>query len=364
MFPRWVDSGETNKVALFVGLVAFAASAILVPGVRAIARRVNAVDHPGLGKVHSGATPYFGGVAIGLAAIIVPATMRGWQSDAAYILLAAAMVAVTGLVDDLRDISPYPRLAIEIAAAALAVHAGARVDLIPGWAGAIVSVVAIVIVTNSFNLLDNMDGCAGIVATATAGALLWAALLEGQVLVAALAAGIVGACLGFLLYNWHPASIFMGDAGSLFLGFLVAVAAMKLRAVNTTPFKSAVGVTLILALPLFDTTLVVISRTRNGRSILQGGKDHLSHRLHQRGLPIRWVASSLGAIAVVCASTGVLVMREVVTPIPALIAVAAAFAVALRPLLKMEVYTAGSSRQIAGRLGRTAAEAQGPISDS
>jgi UDP-GlcNAc:undecaprenyl-phosphate GlcNAc-1-phosphate transferase len=339
-----VREGRIGILAALSGGVAFFVAVALVPLVRHAAHRFQAVDQPGAGKMHHGATPYFGGVAIGFAALVIPPAFQGWSREAAYVLIAAAMVALTGLVDDLRDLHPYSRLSVEVLAALLAVKGGARVELFGGWRDVVITVVSIVIVTNSFNLLDNMDGVAGTIAVATSGALLVAALLERQVLVASLSAAIVGGCLGFLVYNWHPASIFMGDAGSLMLGFLISVTALKLRA-PTDRFRSIMAVVLILAVPLFDTSLVVISRVRSGRSILQGGKDHTSHRLHQLGLPIRWVAGALGVTAVVCAGSGVLVARGTLNPIVALLIALVVGAGTLLPFLRMRVYhTTDTSR--------------------
>ena len=341
-----VRQGRIGVLATLVGGAAFVLTLVLVPLVRSVAHRFDAVDHPDSGKMHHGATPYFGGVAIGFAALAIPPTLQGWSREAAYVLIAAAMVSLTGLVDDLRDLHPYSRLSIEVIASLLAIRGGARVQIFGGWLDVVITVVSIVIVTNSFNLLDNMDGVASTIAVATSGALLVAALLERQVLVASLSAAIVGGCLGFLLFNWHPASIFMGDAGSLMLGFLIAVTALKLRA-PTDHIRSVAAVLLILAVPLFDTSLVVISRTRSGRSILQGGKDHTSHRLNQLGLSIRWVAGTLGVTTVVCAGSGVLVARGVLNPILALAIALIVGNSTMLPMLRMRVYNAPDSTRSA-----------------
>ena len=157
----------------------------------------------------------------------------------------------------------------------------------------VVSVIALVVLTNSFNLLDNMDSAAGAIAATIATALAVTALLEGQILVGGLAVVVASASLGFLVYNWHPASIFMGDAGSLFLGFLLAVIALKLRT-GVGHFPSAVAAVLLVAPAVLDTTLVVISRVRSGRPIYIGGTDHSSHRLMLLGIGPRAVLAVSG----------------------------------------------------------------------
>jgi UDP-GlcNAc:undecaprenyl-phosphate GlcNAc-1-phosphate transferase len=223
------------------------------------------------------------------------------------------------------------------------VHAGARIQLFDNWLDVALTIAWLVVITNSFNLLDNMDGAAGSIATATAVALVVAAVLQEQVLVGALAAAVAGACAGFLVYNWHPATIFMGDAGSLLLGFLLAVISLKLRW-PAAHAGSITAVILIMFPAVFDTTLVVISRVRAGRSIMVGGTDHTSHRLHRLGMPIRWVAITLGLFAVTCASLGVLVGRELLHPAVAIVPVLLIAVAALVPLLRMPVYAAGAGR--------------------
>ncbi len=338
-----LDNASPVWTVIVLGSIAFVVALVGVPTVRRLAVRIGVLDKPAQGKMHTGATPYFGGLAIGLAALLIPSIFQDWTREAAYIGIAAIMVSLCGLVDDLRNLNPYARLGVEILAAALAVHAGARIALFDNWIDVVLTIVWLVVITNSFNLLDNMDGVAGTIATATAIALVVAAVLQDQILVGALAAAVAGGCLGFLVYNWHPASIFMGDAGSLLLGFLLAVISLKLRW-STPHFESITAVVLIMAPAVFDTSLVVVSRKRSGRSIMVGGTDHTSHRLHRLGLPIRWVAFSLGLVAVACASLGVLVGRGVVPPLMAIIPVLVLSVAIFVPLLRMPVYSVGAGR--------------------
>ena len=229
------------------------------------------------------------------------------------ILAAAALVAVTGLFDDLRTVHPGMRLLVEACAAGAAAAAGAHVQIFDNPLDYVITVVWIVVITNAFNLLDNMDAAAGSIATVIAGALAVTALIEGQRLVGGMAVIIAAACLAFLLYNWYPARIFMGDAGSLFLGFVLAVIALKLR----TPVPqgaSIVALVLLVGPAVFDTTLVVISRVSNGRRIFIGGTDHTSHRLMLLGVPRAGVTAILvGGTAISC-TLGVLVAEGVVSP--------------------------------------------------
>ena len=211
------------------GAATFVIVAALVPLVRRFAIARGITDNPEQGKAHASPTPYLGGVAIALGAVVCSLALPGWKGQAGAIVAAAVLVAVTGLFDDIRTVKPSLRLLVEATAAAVAVAAGAQVHLFGGPIDDVITVVWIVVITNSFNLLDNMDAAAGSIATTIAIALAVAALLEGQMIVGGLAVVVASACLAFLIYNWHPARIFMGDAGSLFLGYLLAVVALELR---------------------------------------------------------------------------------------------------------------------------------------
>ncbi len=340
---------------VIAGGITFVVVALLVPLARHIALRQGITDNPAPGKSHRSPTPYLGGVAIALGAMTCSVVLPGWESQAAVILAAAALVAVIGLFDDIRTVRPSLRLLVEASAAGAAAAAGAHIQLFDNPLDYVITVVWIVVITNSFNLLDNMDAAAGSIATVIAGALAITALAEGQVLVGGMAVVVAAACMAFLLYNWHPARIFMGDAGSLFLGFLLAVIALKLR----TPVPhgaSIIAVILLVGPAVFDTTLVVISRVSHGRPIYVGGTDHTSHRLVLLGVPrIGVTAVLVGGTAASCA-LGILVAEGVVSPWIALpVALVPALA-ALVYLLRMGVY----SNDGGGRGQLTVRAAQGP----
>lgn len=239
--------------------------------------------------------PYFGGLAIvaAFSALSVVAALlagTGHVLDQLAVLLGVGLVlAVMGLIDDLRGgISPWLRLVIELAAGVVVYTSGSGVDIagIPDPVNVVLTVVWVVGITNAFNLLDNMDGLSAGIAALAGGTFALIAGLNGQYLVAGLAAGVAGCAVGFLRHNFYPAKIYMGDAGSLFLGFLLAVLGLKLQ-LTASPQIVAVFVPIfVLGLPIFDTTLVVWQRLRHGRSPMQGGRDHSSHRLVWIGLPV------------------------------------------------------------------------------
>ena len=305
-------ANDWRLLALVVGT--FCGVVLLTPVLRRLALDRGITDRPAHNKFHETATPYLGGVAIAACVLAGSSFLPHWKLEALVILIAALLVACVGLIDDMRTLGPLPRVAVEFVAASIVFFAGARVDLGGDVVSYILTVGWLVVLTNAFNLLDNMDGCAGVVATVTATALAVAALLQCQVLVGGLAVLVAGTCVGFLVHNWHPARparIFMGDAGSLFLGFLLSTIALKLRFPGSR-FSGVVAVILLAAPALFDTTLVVLSRVRARRQILLGGTDHTSHRLRIMGVSPAVVPVVLATATGICVTLGILVGRELV----------------------------------------------------
>jgi UDP-GlcNAc:undecaprenyl-phosphate GlcNAc-1-phosphate transferase len=328
------------------GVLAFVLVVALVPLCRRFALARGICDAPEPGKVHRDPTPYLGGVSIAVSAVLCALLLPGWEGeaeDAALILMAACIVSLAGLLDDVRRLGPMPRLLVELGAALVAVSAGARIQVFGEQVDVVLSVIALVVLTNSFNLLDNMDSAAGAIAATIATALAVTALLQGQILVGGLAVVVASASLGFLVYNWHPASIFMGDAGSLFLGFLLAVIALKLRT-GVGHFPSAVAAVLLVAPAVLDTALVVISRVRSRRPIYIGGTDHSSHRLMLLGIGPRLVLAVLVLATAFSASIGVLVSQGLVHPVLGALVVFVPGAVALVALLRVGRYGPSGGR--------------------
>jgi UDP-GlcNAc:undecaprenyl-phosphate GlcNAc-1-phosphate transferase len=253
------------------------------PVVRRIALRLGVIDQPNARKIHVNPIPLLGGVAI-YGAFIAALLLFGNRfrlNELASILIGASLVSFLGVWDDRRGLSPLLKLAGQLVAASILVLTGVHVGTFPWEALNIaLTLVWVVVVTNAMNLLDNMDGLSGGIGAIAAIFFLLLAAMNDQYLVGALSAALVGACLGFLVYNFNPASIFMGDAGSLFLGFILAAVAIKLRFPEGIQIVTWMVPVLILGLPLFDTALVIVSRLRRGfNPLTTPGKDHVSHRL-------------------------------------------------------------------------------------
>jgi UDP-GlcNAc:undecaprenyl-phosphate GlcNAc-1-phosphate transferase len=268
---------------LLILLSALLLASGVTPIVRLAAHRFGIMDHPNARKQHVVATPLLGGLAIYLACILALVLLgdRFYVNQVAGIALGATLCSFMGLWDDRRGLSPWVKLAGQFLAAGILVLTGLRISFLPWeWLNTTATLIWVVLITNAMNLLDNMDGLSGGIACIAAVFFLLFAAMSKQYFVGALAAAIVGACLGFLFYNFNPASIFMGDTGSLFLGFTLAALAIKLRFPSNSAFVTWMVPPLVLAVPIFDTTLVIISRLRRQLNPLTTpGKDHLSHRL-------------------------------------------------------------------------------------
>ena len=279
---------------------------VLTPRMMQLAFRRNLLDHPGEHKSHDTAVPYLGGVAITISfALMVIVISLVWPPNSGLgellvVLAAAVFLALVGLVDDVRQVSPLWRIVAEVAAAIAIWSAGTGVIVTtsePVNMG--LTVLWFVGITNAFNLLDNMDGLATGIAAIASLTTFAIATTNGQFLVAGLAVGLAGCTVGFLRHNFHPARIYMGDGGSLFIGFLVAYLCIKLRFQGGRLLSGLVPV-LVCSVAIFDTTLVTVSRLATGRSPFLGGQDHTSHRLVHLGLPVPIAVGTiyLGAIGI------------------------------------------------------------------
>lgn len=330
-------------VAAVAGLGALLVAALLTEPLRRLALRHGYTDQPNARKAHKHPTPYLGGVAVALATLAcagvpVLAVPEG-GGTAGVLLVGAALVAVLGLVDDLRQLSIRCRLGFEAAAALAVVLWCGHPQVFGGWPDVLLAVGWVLFTTNAFNLLDNMDGVVSTVTAITAGFLCGAALLAGLTGTAAVMAALAGACAGFLLHNWHPARIFLGDAGSLFVGFLVSSATLTLHQGTVAAPSGYTGPLLITLVVTVDTGLVMVARRRAGRPLLQGGKDHIAHRLHRLGLTVSQVALFIGAFAALTCLAAMLVMHRAFPGTVVLIAVVTVTAAAWALLLRVPVYS-------------------------
>ena len=274
-------------------LIALSASLVGTARMRTLAYRLGFMDEPDNRKTQERAVPLLGGVALvgGVVLAVLLASLAYYgrvPGTVAGVLFAGALVAVVGLLDDRYELSAGIKLVVQLLAVLVLLSFGIGVQLpLPAAANYAITFLWVVGISNAINFLDNMDGLSAGVSTVAVSFILLMAVVNEQVLVAALSAALLGACLGFLRYNFPPASIYMGDAGSLSLGFLLAVAAMQLRFPENSNFVTWMVPLFILGIPIFDMTLVVFSRLRRGVSPNTAGHDHVSHRLVARGFSVR-----------------------------------------------------------------------------
>ncbi len=293
-------------------VVSLVLSLALTPAVRAAARRFGMVAKPKADRWHKQPTAMMGGVAIFLAVVVayiafIPRTQSGWV-----VLFASTFLFVVGLLDDLLHIKPYQKLIGQVMGAAVIIYFGLSLP----WSGSpslnmAVTIFWLIGITNAINLLDNMDGLAAGIAAIAAVFIAANLAINGQLTEALTLAVFAAALIGFLAYNSNPATIFMGDAGSMFVGFFLAGSALLSTAGGRgRSFLVVVAVpVLVLFIPIFDTTLVTVVRKLSGRSVSMGGRDHTSHRLVALGLSERRAVWMLYGFA---AASGVLalMMRE------------------------------------------------------
>jgi UDP-GlcNAc:undecaprenyl-phosphate/decaprenyl-phosphate GlcNAc-1-phosphate transferase len=291
---------------------AFGLALLLTPLVRAFARRVGMVAVPKVDRWHKKPTAMLGGVAIWATVIIcffalIPHTVYG-----AVILLASTFLFIVGLVDDVLHIKPYQKLIGQVLGSAFVVYYGLSLP----WTGSILLNMALAIfwligITNAINLLDNMDGLASGISIVAAGFLALSFVNAGQFTEAVIMLVFAAALLGFLMYNSNPASIFMGDCGSMFVGFFLASSALiNVSGGRTRSLLPVLAVPiLVLFVPIFDTTFVTVLRKLSGRAASQGGRDHTSHRLVALGMSERHAVWMLYGFAALSGVLAILVQR-------------------------------------------------------
>jgi UDP-GlcNAc:undecaprenyl-phosphate GlcNAc-1-phosphate transferase len=315
-------------VYLTLVIAGTACSAVLTPLVSAAANTLGLVDAPGGRKVHSAPVPRLGGLAVaaagalalGAAALLSSAPRASLSPLAGMtpILAGSAIVLTIGLIDDIRGLSPSPKLLAEIAAALIVMLADLRIERITiadqtwglgNWSWPI-TLLWIVGLTNAFNLIDGIDGLAAGVAVIAGSACATILVLRGHTGEAMLLAALVGAALGFLLYNFPPASIFLGDGGSLLFGFVLATTAITGWQKGATALAAGVPV-MIFALPIADAATAVFRRLVRGhddgvqtlraivRRVLEPDREHIHHRLLSLGLSTRRAVVLLYAVTFV-----------------------------------------------------------------
>lgn len=314
-----MEPNSSDFLLLFVA--SFALTGALTPLMKIIALRFGVLDTPTQAhKTHVKPIPYLGGVAIVIAtvfvsygALLLSNFARSTLQIASTVIVPAILMALIGLIDDVKRLQPWPRFIAQNLIALISAAILVSTDTLGSPTGLFVVDLTITIlwlvgVTNAINFFDNVDGGASGTVAISATALTLLAIINGQYLIASLSIVLAGSTLGFLIWNKPPARIYMGDAGALFLGILIASLAIRLDSTSGIGELGLLYPFLILAVPILDTSVAVLKRLYRGISPFQGGRDHLSHRLIRLGLNKRdtvlalWIASAIFSLIAISMS--------------------------------------------------------------
>jgi UDP-GlcNAc:undecaprenyl-phosphate GlcNAc-1-phosphate transferase len=314
--------GITNTEYFLLFVISYLFVGVLTPVMRRIAIATDVVDRPNSShKSHKNPVPYLGGVAIIIGVITVSysaslfsefTTSTFWLATS--VLGPALLLGLIGLWDDIKNLPPLPRFVAQTFAGVFTASILIITDNMGNPTGSsvfdsIITVFWIVGICNSINFFDNLDGGAAGTVAISSIVLAYLALSGDQYLIAALSTVTAGATLGFLVWNKSPAKIYMGDAGALFLGVLLATLTVRFQPNAQTQVASYLIPIFLLAMPILDTTVAVISRIKRGLSPFQGGQDHLSHRLIRAGYSRRSAAFSLWGLSALFGGVAILISQ-------------------------------------------------------
>ena len=296
-------------------MAAMLISLLLVPSIAKLAVRIGAIDKPNARKVHTKIMPRMGGLAIYISFFIVLFLTHTVTKELLGLFLGGTVLVFVGIVDDIKDLPAKVKLVGQIIAACIVVAFGVRVDFMTNifhgetvflsFFSIPVTIVWIVGIINAVNLIDGLDGLAAGISVIAATTMAIVGYASGQMDMAAMAMILIGATLGFLRYNFHPAKIFMGDTGSMFLGYNLAVFAV-LGVAKSFTMLSLVTPILVLAIPILDTLFAIIRRKMNHKPIFKPDKHHLHHCLLSYGFSHRDTVLIIYAVSAVLALCGLI----------------------------------------------------------
>lgn len=311
---------ETVKILLSFAC-AFLLAFLSTPFVKKLAKKIGAIDIPkDKRRMHTDSVPLIGGLAIFLGFLVSTLLFTKIDSRITAILAGAIIMVVLGVFDDKYALGAKFKLVIQIIAAAIPVIAGVRIEriILPflksggiefGWLAYPITILWIVALTNAVNLIDGLDGLAAGVSAIASFSMFLIALMQGNFTIAVMSAALVGACCGFLPYNFSPASIFMGDTGSTFLGFVMAslsvLGLFKIHAIISfaVPF-------IAFGIPIFDTSFAIFRRLKEHRPIMSPDRGHLHHRLVDMGFTHKQAVLIIYAICVILGAVAVLSFKS------------------------------------------------------
>src|SRR3989440_1794366 len=292
-------------------ILSFVFALCWTPLMRRAALQLRILDTPdGKLKNHDLAVPYFGGIAVYLAFLLTVGVFTDFGTETLGLLLSGSIALMVGLIDDFGVLTPPQKLLGQTLAALVLIKSGTYIKLtyLPVWVAIPLSVLWILAVTNALNIIDILDGLASGVAAIAALSIAIANFISGRHAVAFLCIVLCGAILGFLRHNFHPAKIYLGDAGSLFTGFMLAALSMN-AGYTRSNMLAVISPVLILGIPLFDLALVIWIRWRNGIPVTKGSPDHFALRLRRCNLSVRETAVTAYIAGAILAGTALLMSQ-------------------------------------------------------
>ncbi len=302
-------------------LIAAGVTVLSTPIMIVLAKKLNIVDLPNEErKVHTKAVPYLGGLAIMLGFLSGFAYIHPYMPNNTAFIVGALILVLTGVVDDKYKISPKYKLIMQILAAVIVTMYGVKINFLQlphygyiqlGWWSYPISILWIVGLTNAINLVDGLDGLASGVSSIALGALLIMGILNYQTLAITLCVLLLGGTIGFLFFNVHPARIFMGDAGSMFIGYTIAIISI-LGLFKSITFFSVIIPVVVLAVPIFDTSFAIIRRALNGQKLSSPDKGHLHHCLMRMGFSHRTTVFIIYTISLIFGVVAIIFSRSVI----------------------------------------------------
>ncbi len=312
-----------NNIFVFLALiVAFLVAFAATPMVISLAHKINAIDVPkDARRIHKKPIPLIGGLAIFYGFIVSVLCFATIDNELMGVLLGAIVIVVTGIVDDMKSLPAIVKLMCQLLASAIVVYSGVRIEHFANpfsawfgppyvtfsfWVSIAVTMIWITGITNAVNLIDGLDGLAVGVSTIASASLMALTLISDNLNVAIITAAVAGAGFGFLPYNFHPAKIFMGDTGALFLGYILACISVQGFLKMSAIISFAVPI-LVLGLPIFDTIFAIVRRLLTGRSPMSPDRGHLHHRLLDMGFSQRRVVAILYTLTAVLCMTAVVI---------------------------------------------------------
>ncbi|OGW64667.1 MAG: hypothetical protein A3H49_12910 [Nitrospirae bacterium RIFCSPLOWO2_02_FULL_62_14] len=298
-------------MSIFVLALTFVLSLLLslygVPMARQAALAFNVVDRPdGRLKFQAEPVPYFGGLAVYLAFLISLALTFEFRQEVLGLVLAGTLMVMVGLIDDFGVLKPWPKLVGQLIAVFVLIRSGIRIEIaaLPDWLAIALTVFWMIGVINAVNIIDVMDGLAGGVSLVACFWLFVVAVINQDMMIAVMLAALAGSLIGFLRFNFHPARIYLGDSGSLFIGLMLGALAMigKYTAVNPVALLAPV---FVLGVPIFDTLFVMYIRKLRRLPVFLGSPDHFALRLRRWALPVPQVAALSYAVSFALGAVGV-----------------------------------------------------------